>query len=201
VTDLHSGEPLSEHPTAEDVAAYLSATLSPGDKAALEEHLAECRECRQQVTSARRLLRQHRAPKRAAWLVPAAAAAVLVLALVFRAPAGFRPGPEPIRSGQGTEAAPGGAGIAVVAPADGDTLNAGRIVFRWRGQLGKPLYQFTLTDGSGRAVWTGATTDTTLTLPAAVSLDRGRTYFWTVDALGADGRSLTTRNHRFSTRP
>jgi hypothetical protein len=201
VTDLHSGEPLSEHPTAEDVAAYLSAALPPGDRAALEEHLAECRECRQQVTSARRLLRQHRAPKRAAWLIPAAAAAVLVLAMLFRAPGGFRPGPEPIRSGQGTEGTEAASRIAVLAPADGDTVGLGAVVFVWRGQPGKPRYQFTLTDGSGRAVWTGATTDTTLTLPPAVSLDRGRTYFWTVDALSVDGRSLTTRNHRFSTRP
>ena len=200
MTDFHSGEPLSEHPTAEDVAAYLSGTLTPGDQAAVEEHLAECRECRGQVVAARRLLRTHKVPNRRIWLVPAAAAAVLLLAVFFRAP-GFQPGPEPVRSGQGTASGEAGSRIAVLAPADGDSLAVGSITFVWRGQSGKPLFQFTLTDGSGRAVWTGATTDTTLTLPRAVSLDRGRTYFWTVDALSADGRSLTTRNHRFSTRP
>jgi hypothetical protein len=201
VTDLHSGEPLSEHPTAEDVAAYLSGTLPPGDQATIEGHLAECRECRLQVTSARRVLRKHRSPNRRVWLVPAAAAAVLLVAVLFRAPSGFRPGPEPIRSGQGAAGPEAGSRIAVVAPADGDTVPVAPITFVWRGQPGEPRYQFTLTDGSGRAIWTGATTDTALTLPPAVSLDHGRTYFWTVDALGADGRSLTTRNHRFSTRP
>lgn len=202
VTDFHSGEPLSEHPTAEDVAAYLSGTLTPADQAAVEEHLAECRECRGQVVSARRVLRRHAAPNRRVWLLPgAAAAAVLLLAIFFRAPSGFEPGPEPVRSGQGAAGGDAGSRIPVLAPADGDTLAVGSITFVWRGQSGKPLFQFTLTDGSGRAVWTGATTDTTLTLPGAVSLDRGRTYFWTVDALSADGRSLTTRNHRFSTRP
>jgi hypothetical protein len=38
-------------------------------------------------------------------------------------------------------------------------------------------------------------------MPADVPLDRGQAYFWTVDALGADGRSLTTRSKRFSIAP
>lgn len=197
VTDFHSGEPVSEHPTAEDVAAYLSGGLTPGDQAALEGHLAECRACRQQVTLARRLLRQRPAPNRLVWLVPAAAAAILAVVVVTRVPSPTSVGDEPLRADSGEAAV----SIPIVAPRDGATLGPGPVVFSWQSQVGKPLYQFTLTDGGGRAIWTGATSDTVLTLPASVSLDHGRTYYWTVDALSADGRSLTTRNHRFSIAP
>lgn len=78
---------------------------------------------------------------------------------------------------------------------------AGALVFRWLSQPDRPLYRLSVTDASGREVWSTETRDTTIALPAEVSLDRGRTYFWTVDALGADGRSLTSRTKRFSTTP
>ena len=201
MTDFHSGEPLIEHPAAEDVAAYLSERLSPDARAALEEHLAECRECRQLVTSARRLLRSHRAPTRLLWVIPPAAAAILAIALLARAPSTSPVGDEPLRSDSGASGPESALTIPIVAPADGDTVAARPIVFVWRGQPGGPLYRLSLTEASGREVWSGETSDTTLSLPAEVPLDRGRTYFWTVDALGADGRSLTTRTKRFSTVP
>lgn len=201
MTDFHSGEPLTEHPAAEELAAYLSDTLAPESRAAVEEHLAECRECRQQITGARRLLRQHRSPKRLVWLVPAAAAAILVFAVVVRSPFQSPAGREPLRGDSGSPGSDPTLRIGIVAPAERDTVGPGPVIFVWRGQVGKPLFRLTLTDGSGREAWTAETGDTTLSLPATVSLAPGRTYFWTVDALGSDGRSLTTRNHRFLTRP
>ena len=201
MTDPHSGEPLNEHPAAEELAAYLSGTLPPGSCAAVEEHLAECRECRLQVTSARRLLRQHRSPNRRLWLVPAAAAAILAVAVVVRSPVRAPVSAEPLRGDSSVPGAETPTRIGVVAPAEGDTVGPAAVVFVWRGQVGKPLYRLTLTTGSGREVWAAETGDTTLALPSSVSLERGRPYFWVVDALGGDGRSLTTRNHRFLTRP
>lgn len=201
MTDLHSGEPLSEHPAAEEIAAYLSDTLSPGSRVTVEEHLAECRECREQVTSARRLLRQHRSPNRRVWLVPAAAAAILAVAVVLRSPVRAPVGAEPLRGDSSVLAADGALRIGVVAPVEGDTVGPTPVVFIWRSQVGKPLYRLTLTEGSGREVWAAETGDTTLALPSSASLEPGRPYFWVVDALGGDGRSLTTRNHRFLTRP
>lgn len=200
MTDFHSGEPLTEHPAAEDIAAYLSERLDPPASAELEEHLANCRECRQLVTSARRLLRSHRTPKRLLWSVPAAAAAILAIAVLARAPSMSLPGNEPLRSDSGAE--PESAlTISVVSPSDGQIVTARPIVFTWRSQTGSPLYRLSLTQASGQQVWSGETTDTTLSVPAAILLDRGRTYYWTVDALGADGRSLTTRTKRFSIAP
>ena len=199
VTDFHSGEPLTEHPSAEDVAAYLSGGLPPAARAVLEEHLADCRECRQLVTSARRLLRTHRVPNRLMWLVPPAAAAILAIVLLVRVPAPVPGGNEPFRSDSaGPES---NLTIAVVAPPEGAVVPAGPIVFVWRAQAGEPLYRVSLGEADGRELWSGETTDTTLPVPAGVALERGRTYYWTVDALGADGRSLTSRARRFLTAP
>jgi anti-sigma factor RsiW len=191
---------LSEHPTSEDIAAYLNGALAPTGRAVLEEHLAACVECRHEVTTARRLLRQHRYPKRRLWLIPAAAAAVVAAVMLVRAPRPAPLGRQPLRSLQ-SGAADTVATISVLTPADGETVPARPVIFAWRGQPDRPLYRLSLTEASGREVWSAETTDTTLTLPATVSLERGRSYFWIVDALGADGRSLTTKTHRFVTRP
>jgi hypothetical protein len=200
VTDFHPGAPLTEHPSSEDVAAYLGDALAPEAGDAVEEHLAACRDCRQEVSAARRLLRTTRTRKPLVWSVPLAAAAVLAILLVSRALGPKSLGDEPLRSEQGS-AGDAEATIGILTPAEGDTIGTGAVVFSWRAEPGAPLYHLSLTDASGRAVWTGESSDSTLTLPVTVSLDRGRTYFWTVDALSADGRSLTTRNHRFVTRP
>ena len=56
-------------------------------------------------------------------------------------------------------------------------------------------------EAAGQEVWTAETGDTVLALPIQISLGRGRTYFWTVDALGADGRTRTSRTKQFSTAP
>jgi anti-sigma factor RsiW len=199
VNEFHSGVPVTEHPSAEDIAAYLSGRLAQASSEALEQHLVECAECRQVVTSARRVLRTHRAP-RLVWVVPSAAAAMLLIAILIQVP-GSTVGDEPLRSDSGAAGSESALTIPVVAPRDGEVVSSGSIVFVWRAQNGGPLYRLSLTEASGRQMWSGETTDTTLSMPADVPLDRGQAYFWTVDALGADGRSLTTRSKRFSIAP
>jgi hypothetical protein len=200
VNEFHSGVPVTEHPSAEDIAAYLSGRLAPASSEALERHLVECAECRQVVTSARRVLRTHRAPKRLVWMVPSSAAAILLIAILIRVPASTV-GDEPLRSDSGAAGSESALTIAVVAPRDGEVVQGRPIVFVWRAQNGGPLYRLSLTEASGRQMWSGETTDTTLSLPAEVPVVGGQTYFWSVDALGADGRSLTSRSKRFSIAP
>jgi hypothetical protein len=200
VTDPFSGEPMSQHPATEAIAAYLSGTLSPPEQTTLETHLAHCRPCRQEVTSAQRLIRSRTPRGRWLWVAPVAAAAVLGVVLLGRWPRVPGSVNEPVRSGE--EAGPEDAlKLRALAPADRDTLSVRGLVFTWASQAGRPLYRLTLTDGSGHAVWLRDTSDTTLALPAEVSLDRGRTYFWYVDALDAEGRSLTTGTLRFTSSP
>jgi hypothetical protein len=197
VTDLFLGEPMSEHPAVEVVAAYLSGTLAPADEAAFEAHLAGCRPCRQEMLSARRLIASRRPRSRVLLVASLAAAAVLAVVLVARGP---RPAEEPLRGGNmvGSEGTPG---LRALAPVDRDTVEGSGLAFAWSSQPGRSLYRLTLTDASGRALWLRDTPDTTLALPVDVSLSGGGTYFWYVDALDADGRSVTTGTRRFTIAP
>ena len=201
MNDIHSGVPVTEHPTAEEIAAYLSGSLAPAYRAALEAHLADCAECRQQVTSARRVLRTHRKPSAVKWRVPLAAAATVALVLLARSPGSVGPGEEPLRSDSGVGGLEAALTIPIVYPLEASTVSPDSIVFVWRAQNGNPLYRLSLTDAGGRQVWGGETTDTSLALPVQVRLAPGQTYYWTVDALTGDGQSLTTRSKRFSTTP
>jgi len=179
------------------MAAYLNGRLSASDRATLESHLAECRICRQQATSARRLLATYRGRRKPFWIAPLAAAAVLAFVAVALPREAGVPGSEVLRGGQ-HEGAPT---LRIISPASGDTVGPGAVRFAWHSHPGQPLFRLTLADGSGRELWSTETRDTALALPARVSLDPGRTYFWYVDAVGADGRSLTTRTQRFATAP
>jgi len=196
VTNPLNGESMAAHPAAELIAAYLSGTLSPPEVAAVEGHVAGCRACRQEVTSARRLIRSRPRPNRW-WLALPAAAAAAVIIMVGRA-SGPRAAPDAIRADGGGPAA---AGLTALAPADRQAVPLRRLVFVWASHAGRPVYHLTLMDGAGRAVWLGETPDTTLALPAGVSLDAGQAYYWYVDALDVDGGSLTTGTHRFTAAP
>jgi len=196
--DLDFGDDLSDHPLSEELAAYVHGTLAGASRGVLEEHLVRCRACRRDVTLARRILRQHRARNPRRFLVPAAAA-VLAFIVFSRLPSRAPGVEERMRSGEGAVSSGAPPAIQVVSPANGSTVGPGPVAFTWKSQPGQLLYQLSLTDGGGRELWSSRTTDTTLSLPVSVSLERGRTYFWTVDALAADGASLTTRAQRFST--
>ena len=89
--------------------------------------------------------------------------------------------------------------ISVLSPADGDTIRLGRPALLWSAVAGEPTYRLTLTDRSGQPLWTNTTSDTSLTLPALVTLQASTTYFWYVDALRADGRAASTGVHSFTT--
>ena len=196
-----ASEPMTEHPTAEAIAAYLSDSLPAPDRSALEAHLAECRSCRHEVTSARRLLERVSLRRRWSILVPATAAAVLALTLLGRGVSWPPVKQEVVRGSEAADGVEAAGSIQVLSPRNDVTLAAAAIPFVWAGQPGRPLYRLTLTDGSGHALWVQDTTDTTLTLPPSITLAPGRTYFWYVDALDSTGRSLTTGSRRFSTVP
>ena len=177
----------ASHPSEEEVAAYLSGGLSAGERETLQAHLAECRDCRVQVTTAERLLRTRPAPWRRA-LAGAVAAAALVT-LVVLAPRG-QTGLEDDRE---RDAEPGAVPrLEAVAPRDGATIRRDQLAFTWRNQRGDPLYRVTVTTSGGEAVWTRDTPDTTAAPPDSLRLIPGARYFWYVDALDAAGGSITS---------
>jgi anti-sigma factor RsiW len=198
---MHPDHSTSQHPDTEEIAAYLSGALPASSKSDLEAHLTRCRACRTEVASARRLLRKHGRRRRWSTAVPAGLAATIAAYLIIgslqhRA----RQETNPFREGRvlTPDAAPV---VRLVAPTESDSVNPERVEFIWHRQGTDPLYRLTLTDPSGAIVWTGETSDTTLSLAKQPRLTPGRSYLWYVDALDSDGRSATSAIHRLQTAP
>lgn len=198
VTDSLNGEDVGEHPSSEEVAAYLSNALSGKERTELEAHLAVCRQCRREVTSARRLLRAPLSPRVPRWIIPAAAAAAVLAFVVLSPLRSHRLETASTRATEDAAVSVTAPRILVIFPANGDTVRPKQVVFAWHRATNAPLYRVTLSDASGAAVWTGDTADSTITLPASVTMEKGRNYFWFVDALGADGTAITTGTNRFT---
>jgi hypothetical protein len=135
------------------------------------------------------------------YLATAVAAAAAILAVVLLPPY-FRdaqPVNEPVRAAA-PAGQPGGApGIAIIAPTERATVEPASVAFAWRPQGSRTTYHLTLSDESGAVLWTTETTDTTAVLPNTVPLARNRTYYWYVDALQADGRSVSSGVHHLCT--
>ena len=181
------------HPSPEAITDFINGRLSPSARATLDYHFAECRSCRQQVVSARRLLDTYQARRPLRWAIPALAALVLLTLgprFLTRAPTS-----EALR-GNNTSPADGPRHLAVVAPANGDTIVSAPLTFVWHSQTGRPLFRLTLNDGA-RELWSMSTSDTIATLPDSVSLRPGQSYSWYVDALGSDGRTLVSGTQQF----
>ena len=190
----------NDHPGPEEIAAYLSDALPPDERAVVEAHLARCRSCRRQVTSAHAVLRTRPGPTR--WLVIAAAA---VIAIVLIRPWTFREGATALQPSEIERARVGplttDLAIVALAPADGDTIRGANPRFTWRSRGADVLYHLSLTDTRGRALWTIDTRDTTVVLPPNVRLEVGTRYFWLVDALGTNAVSWTTGTRAFVVSP
>jgi hypothetical protein len=162
------------------IAALADGTMP---RSALEntvDHLASCARCRSALASVTHALvsprvrdeidRLDRAPRRG-WLrvaVPLAAAATLAVILV-RDP---RVDPQLHR-------APSGPAPVTIAP-NGPTSSVQ--VLRWHAVTGADRYRVTVFGEEGSVLWEGALDDTVVALPADVTLQPGRSYYWTVSA-------------------
>ena len=182
------------HLQSGEVASYLDRGLPPTERERVEAHLVDCAECRREVIEVSRL--RHTPASRRRWLVfaPAAAAAAILIAVLAR-PADT-PGPGPVlRGGGGGEL---GLTVSLVAPTDNGTVEGRGVTFTWRSAGDGASYRLTVADERGDVVWSGASADTTTQLPDSVTLRAGRAYFWYVDALLPDGRSLTSGARRLT---
>jgi hypothetical protein len=68
--------------------------------------------------------------------------------------------------------------------------------FVWGSPGDATSYRVVLTSDAGEQLWTTSTADTTVSLPPSVRL-AGEHYYWSVDALTADGRTLFTGLREF----
>lgn len=178
------------------LAAYIDHRLPADERAEVEAHLADCAACRAEVVAVGRLRRS--LTRRSPWVVaaPVAAAAVLVFVLLGR-PSPPATGTDPVVRG-GSESVPE---VVVVTPSETTTLDPRSASFVWHPVASGVSYRFVVTDSSGGSVWNAITGDTIARLPAGVHLAPGGRYYWYVDALLADGRSVTSGAREFRTMP
>jgi hypothetical protein len=172
---------MNEHSSSADIAAYLDGVLAPQDRARVEQHVAECDDCRSELIAVSRVLST--IPRRRRWYVPAgiAAAAAAVALLVWPGlPADRQPSfREPAVT---TTPAP----IGIVPR--GRTAGTPQLV--WTRVPHAEHYRLTVFDSSGTVLWESPSTDTSIALPRTIGLRPGIHYFWQVEAETGFNRSV-----------
>ena len=179
----------TDHLEPQAVAAYAAGAVDDLERARIERHLAQCRECVAEIVAIHRMQRPRRWP---VGLVTVGVAAAAALALwvggtgrVPQAPVDDIRGPH----------SPSVMQLEAVRPTDGSLL--GDSGFVWHAIADAVTYRLTITDDAGDETWSQATSDTSLPRPASARLVAGRSYFWYVDALRSDGVSATSGVRRF----
>nr|AIA17971.1 Putative zinc-finger [uncultured bacterium] len=169
-----------------EIASYLDRGLSAHDRSRVEDHLAECFECRENVAGAQQLVAKLRRPRRIAAL--AGVLAVAAAALFVISPA-LTKGREPmdIVTREATRSSALAAYSPIAAPSSQRPLR-----FVWGAAPEALSYRFTLSSADGTKVWSTSGPDTTAMLPANVTLAPTTKYLWFADAILPDGSSRST---------
>ena len=194
-----------EHPAVHDLAAYLEHRLDDASRRRIEAHLVECERCRREVIEGEHVLRDAPVRRRSARrpfaaLAGLAGLAAAAVALFFVLPRDETSGRAPVERAAAPPVAPVTPAIVVVEPIDSADLAAAPATFVWRPSPGVSLYKFTLTDDQGRVLWSASTRDTVLAPSGSVQLSPTTRYFWYVDALRADGGTVSSGVHAFRVR-
>lgn len=192
------------HPTDETVAAYLEGLLPPPDRTVLETHLGACEYCRARVVLASRALETapsrrfpvRRRPMLVALLAAASLAGVLLLSRSAAGPVAR----SEIRAAEQEAVVPA---VRIVGPRRGTTVEPATLRFIWSALAPDALYQVTVSAADGRMIWSARTADTIAAPPREVlrQLQPGRHYFWRVDALLSNLRSVTSADQPFQVSP
>jgi len=130
-------------------------------------------------------------------LAAVAAAAAVVAGVALLGPALRHRGPSDASPIRGTDDE---AGIRIVAPTDGAILH-GRADFTWHAVPGATTYRISVSRADGDSVW--ATTSGDTIVPASIEVSRAGPglYYWYVDVLLGDGRSIGGTVHEFQIGP
>jgi anti-sigma factor RsiW len=176
------------HVTDTELAAYLDRTLTPSERDRVEDHLAGCPDCRQQLLETKKLLERVRRPRTLLVGGALAAAAVLIF-LVVRPESGTTDQHTLMRSD-------GAAGPLVAYGPLGTTASVG-LKFVWSAAPDRESYRLNVSRMDGQPVWSSSGTDTMAILPSSVVLRPNERYYWVVDALLSDGTSRSTGLREF----
>src|SRR5688572_10700616 len=151
------------HLTSDRVAAFLDASLSGVDRERAVRHLAECAECRSEVTELRVVLDTSRATRKRTWLGGAAA---LAAALAFAILPGLvrddltppgEGGSTTIGAVRASDAAPL---IGIHAPSNGAIVPRSGVTLTWQPVGTGVEYSVVVQDTAGASIWSTRLTDT-----------------------------------------
>jgi hypothetical protein len=202
-----------DHVKPAELAAYVEHSLGTEDMRRVDAHLVECADCRAELGDGSRAVQQlqtseavtrpllqvsspSRSLRRPLLIGLLATAAVALVAILPRnrntadIQAVERDAPPVTRSTLPH--------IAVVSPEEGTQMRLSQPTLVWRRPDGASEFQVSITDEGGRTVWRTVTSDTVVVPPPDVLQGKQRRYFWYVDALLSDGRSITSGVHGFS---
>jgi anti-sigma factor RsiW len=168
-------EQVTDHLQSWEVAGFLDRSLSASEQSRIEAHLADCEECRAEVVEVADLLRTQPRGRRYLSVGLAAAAAAILVVLVWPHPENRRtelPGhrePPLTTSVAPTLVRPHAATTAVTE-------------FVWTSVPQADRYRLALFDDAGVKVWETQTRDTSVAFPEGIHLRQGSSYFWKVEA-------------------
>lgn len=165
---------MTDHLSVEDVASHLDGVLPPTELTRVDQHLANCEECRAELIALSRLLRTR--PHRRRWLVPVGLTAAAVAALVIIGPRLSEPPPVPTYREPAVSVTPAPIPIAP----RGATAAPIRLI--WTRVAHAERYRLTVFDSTGSVIWESQTTDTSVALPGTTRLQPRVAYFWEVEA-------------------
>ena len=203
-----------DHPSESVLASFLDGELDVRERGHVEAHLERCSECRRALADTIGVLdeaqidssaapalvlerRRSRVPMLAIGM--ALAASIVGVAVLRRAPQSAIDVESRTRDAAPSTLDERIPPLAVVAPVNGADRVSEHPTFTWRSTRAD-RYSFRLLSEDGTAVWSSETVDTTMMLPARVTLERGRSYFWRVDALAA-GIVASAPVQRFTVSP
>lgn len=190
MTDLHL--------SVSTVASYVDDALDAEARAAADRHLAVCESCRAELAELTDLVLDAPAARRTLnWgVIGGALAAAGLVGILVTSPE--RP---TTRSSTAERApTPAAAALEIVEPPGAGAagaLRSGRIV--WRAVEPQATYRVTVTDTTGATRWSAETSDTVAVLPSSARLEAGARYYLYIDAQRADGWSLHSGPHAFTT--
>jgi hypothetical protein len=175
-----------EHPAPDAIAALARREGSEEERLATLDHVMACPECRRDFDLLRAVERAGvesgaagRTAGRRSWLMPAALAASVLLAVGI--------GRTVLVPSEGTTR--GDADALVLVRPDREAAAGDSLAFTWRAVPGASRYELELLDAGGAVAATATTTDTSAALPAAHALPPGD-YRWWVRATTSDARAI-----------
>jgi hypothetical protein len=179
-----------------ELAAYVDRGLSTSDRTRVESHLAVCAECREQVAGTTTLVELANRPRRMTVGISAALAAAAVIAFLLINPRNAQrqlPAPDLTRAAA--------AATALTAYGPSGAAQRSHLRFMWGSASSGASYRLTISNEGGNPLWSTSATDTSVAMPDAIRLTPGERYYWVVDALTPDGRTISTGSREFDVGP